>query len=384
MLNISTIPLVKSSSDNLTAISNPRASNIQQSSAEGFDKALRREISDSTGQLEVSNSTDVASEDTSSSGEKIITPDAITDTLDIHDPIKDSLIDTVIPYQDNSLPFPSELGLGPSQDNLMTTPILPAALSSPFHTSPISQDSKLTASSTLILSHILQQQRLTEAAVATSNTSYSPDNLWQAFNTADFEARGNFLPFSPETNEAMQINTTSSPSLGLNEPIPVLAGLTPPTSAVLLNTLPQNVQIDVLVNQPKWGEEFAQKIVWLTTQQHQVVEIHLNPVHLGPVEVILNITQDQATAQFLSPHVEVLGAIEEALPRLREMMAENGIQLGNVMVGSDSSQQENKQQQAHSSKKSTGNMTDSRTEINNLIRTNSISHRYDGIINTYA
>jgi len=104
------------------------------------------------------------------------------------------------------------------------------------------------------------------------------------------------------------------------------------------------VQVDQPVGQPRWGGDFAQKIVWLTSQHHQVAEIHLNPAHLGPVDVMLNISQDQATVQFVSPHLAVREAIEAALPKLREMMAENGIQLGNVMVGAESFQQDNRQQ----------------------------------------
>ena len=99
---------------------------------------------------------------------------------------------------------------------------------------------------------------------------------------------------------------------------------------------------------------------------------------------MLSITQDQATAQFLSPHLAVREAIEEALPRLREMLAENGIQLGNVMVGADSFQQENKQQQTYKSAKDTANMIGTRTEPASQIETTVLSSKHSGIVNTYA
>ena len=56
-----------------------------------------------------------------------------------------------------------------------------------------------------------------------------------------------------------------------------------------LNTTLQDIHVDLPVGQPKWGGEFAQKIVWLSSQQNQVAEIRLNPAHLGPVEVMLSI-----------------------------------------------------------------------------------------------
>src|SRR5690606_16754205 len=108
---------------------------------------------------------------------------------------------------------------------------------------------------------------------------------------------------------------------------------------------------DAQMGQPQWNDEFAQKIVWLTHQQHQVAELRLNPANLGPVEIMLSLTGDngtQASAQFVSPHLTVREAIEAALPRLREMMAESGIQLGDVMVGAESFQrQEQGERQGH-------------------------------------
>ncbi|MDD5299461.1 MAG: flagellar hook-length control protein FliK [Gallionella sp.] len=81
-----------------------------------------------------------------------------------------------------------------------------------------------------------------------------------------------------------------------------------------------------------WADEFSQKITWMGTQQNQVAELHLNPPNLGPLDVVLKISDNQATALFTSPHSAVRDAVESALPRLREMLADNGIMLGNTMV----------------------------------------------------
>ena len=60
--------------------------------------------------------------------------------------------------------------------------------------------------------------------------------------------------------------------------------------------------------------------------------LRLNPAHLGPVEVRLSIQHDQASIQFAAHHGQVREAIETALPRLREMLAQEGIQLQNASV----------------------------------------------------
>ncbi len=100
--------------------------------------------------------------------------------------------------------------------------------------------------------------------------------------------------------------------------------------------------INTSVTHDSWGDEFSQKITWLSTQHIQSAELHLNPPQLGPLDVVINVSGDQATALFTSPHAAVRDAVEQALPRLREMLAENGIMLGNTMV----SDQSPKEQQA--------------------------------------
>lgn len=100
------------------------------------------------------------------------------------------------------------------------------------------------------------------------------------------------------------------------------------------------------VGAPEWGNALGEKVTWMANQGgrgSQVAELHLNPPNLGPLEVRLTVNNDQATAMFVSHHPAVRDAIETALPRLREMLADNGIMLGNTSVGAESFQQ---QQQA--------------------------------------
>ncbi|HSQ04814.1 MAG TPA: flagellar hook-length control protein FliK, partial [Burkholderiales bacterium] len=79
----------------------------------------------------------------------------------------------------------------------------------------------------------------------------------------------------------------------------------------------------------------AHKITWMVGEQHPVAELHVNPPDLGPLEIRLTLSGDDnatASAQFASPHAPVREAIEAALPRLREMLAESGITLGNAAI----------------------------------------------------
>ena len=99
-----------------------------------------------------------------------------------------------------------------------------------------------------------------------------------------------------------------------------------------LSANPDTHTISAPLGSSTWAGEFSQKISWLSHQQSQVAELHLNPPDLGPMHIVISVTDNQATAQFSSPHSEVRHAIENALPKLRESLADNGIMLGNATV----------------------------------------------------
>jgi len=97
--------------------------------------------------------------------------------------------------------------------------------------------------------------------------------------------------------------------------------------------------ITTSVRDPHWNNDFAQKIVWLASNQKHAAELTLNPPNMGSIEVSLRIDNDQATATFVSTSAEVRETIETALPRLREMFAGVGISLGQANVSAESFRQ---------------------------------------------
>ena len=94
--------------------------------------------------------------------------------------------------------------------------------------------------------------------------------------------------------------------------------------------------VPVPLGSVQWGTEFAQKVVWLAREQQSMAQIQVTPPQLGPIEIRLSLSHDQANMTFVSPHAAVREAIEAALPRLREMFAESGLTLGNVDVAAQS------------------------------------------------
>jgi flagellar hook-length control protein FliK len=95
-------------------------------------------------------------------------------------------------------------------------------------------------------------------------------------------------------------------------------------------------RVDTPLGLPGWGDAFQQKVVWMVDRQLERAELHINPQHLGPVDVMLNMTGDGAQIAFSSPHAAVREAIESTLPDLRNALDARGLSLGQASVGADS------------------------------------------------
>jgi flagellar hook-length control protein FliK len=100
----------------------------------------------------------------------------------------------------------------------------------------------------------------------------------------------------------------------------------------------QSVQlaIDAPLRSPQFAQELGDRVVWMLGRQGQTADIALNPAHLGPLEVKISMAGGEAAAQFFSPHQQVRDAMEAALPRLREMLADAGVTLGQAHVRDES------------------------------------------------
>ncbi|MDR3299300.1 MAG: flagellar hook-length control protein FliK [Candidatus Accumulibacter sp.] len=95
------------------------------------------------------------------------------------------------------------------------------------------------------------------------------------------------------------------------------------------------------LNDRGWNNDFAQKVTWVATNNKQFAELTLNPPTMGSIEISIKLDNDKSTAiaTFVSSNAEVRETIETAMPRLREMLANVGIALGQTQVGAESFRQ---------------------------------------------
>lgn len=111
------------------------------------------------------------------------------------------------------------------------------------------------------------------------------------------------------------------------------------TTAQAANAVAAN-QLQARVGSNAWEQQLGQKVVWMVAGGDQSASLTLNPPDLGPLQVVLNVSNDQATATFTAHQPETRQAIENALPKLREMMNEAGIQLGDASVSAGTQEQQ--------------------------------------------
>ena len=91
--------------------------------------------------------------------------------------------------------------------------------------------------------------------------------------------------------------------------------------------------IPVPFDSPRWGSEFATRVVSLAREQFSEAEIRVTPDELGPIEVKLRFDGDRVHAQFGAISPEAREALTANLHRLREMLAGEGLNLGQAFVG---------------------------------------------------
>ncbi len=99
------------------------------------------------------------------------------------------------------------------------------------------------------------------------------------------------------------------------------------------------LSIDVPVQDPRWQKAFSQRVVW-SVGNVQSAQLRLNPAELGRIDIQLNVDNDKANVVFTTQQGSVKDVIEQALPRLRDMLAEQGVDLENVDIFHDSFNQQ--------------------------------------------
>lgn len=81
-----------------------------------------------------------------------------------------------------------------------------------------------------------------------------------------------------------------------------------------------------------WDQAVGQRVLFMAQQRVESAQLRIDPPHLGPVQVQISVQDDQAQLLFQAHHPQTREALESALPRLRELFAQEGLQLDSAEV----------------------------------------------------
>lgn len=94
------------------------------------------------------------------------------------------------------------------------------------------------------------------------------------------------------------------------------------------------------LNKEMASDQMAERVQMMMSKNLKHVDIRLDPPELGRLQIRMNMNGDGATVHFTVANHQARDAIEQSMPRLREMLAQQGVQLGDTSV-----QQQNAGQQ---------------------------------------
>lgn len=159
------------------------------------------------------------------------------------------------------------------------------------------------------------------------------------------------LEVKPKAGEAEKslVAATSSGESSQNQTVqhgqnsqtqPQVADSRAPAAETTLRREPQNLPHLKLASQEA-PAELHQKVNVMLAEKLQQAEIQLDPLGLGKMKIQIQMGADsQANVHFVVQHGQTREMLEQAMPRLRDMLAGQGIQLGQTQVQQQSQQQQ--------------------------------------------
>lgn len=98
-------------------------------------------------------------------------------------------------------------------------------------------------------------------------------------------------------------------------------------------------------NHPEWKQELNERIIWMHNKAIPSAELRLNPQHLGPISIQINVDKDQQASILFNAHnAGVREAIEAAMPKLKDMLGAQQVTLAEANVSQQGQDQGNARQ----------------------------------------
>ncbi len=160
-------------------------------------------------------------------------------------------------------------------------------------------------------------------------------------NAVDVDTK---LPDSAQQNQVFRNNTDALADANAaraiqGQMVSTTQGTVAANESGQTNTL-QALQRPLDLQQTEASQKLQERINIMMSRNIQRADIRLDPPELGSVQIRVNMSGEQASVQFQVQSAQAKDAIETAMPRLREMLEQQGIDLADTQVGEQSKEGE--------------------------------------------
>lgn len=90
------------------------------------------------------------------------------------------------------------------------------------------------------------------------------------------------------------------------------------------------------VHDARWADALAHRLVMMARDGESTASLKLVPVDLGPLDIQISVRDGEASVHFGAANQETRNVLEASLPRLRELLGAQGLQLANASVSQQS------------------------------------------------
>ncbi|MGM0430929.1 MAG: flagellar hook-length control protein FliK [Pseudomonadota bacterium] len=180
-----------------------------------------------------------------------------------------------------------------------------------------------------------------DTAIKGSESKQSASKADGLANAVDVETK---LPDSAQQNQVFRNNTDALADANAaraiqGQMVSTTQGTVAANESSQSNTL-QALQRPLDLQQTEASQKLQERINIMMSRNIQRADIRLDPPELGSVQIRVNMSGEQASVQFQVQSAQARDAIETTMPRLREMLEQQGIDLADTQVGEQSKEGE--------------------------------------------
>lgn len=151
----------------------------------------------------------------------------------------------------------------------------------------------------------------------------------------DFSKNSDFINVTGKATQAAQDFAEQSSANILNASI----------NTEVIQNQKSNIQLHqetIAIFRKDFTEAVKDKVMLMISQKLQQFDITLDPPELGNMHVRVNLQGEQAVVNFMVQNPQAKEALEQNMHKLREMLAEQGVDVGDANVEQHSQQENDK------------------------------------------